>query len=153
MLLDLWNRLQSVPYGNKIFSFALGLKVPYTSTIHPEVLHLEAGQARVRIRDKRRVRNHLNSIHAIALMNLGELVSGLAVMSSLPKSARAIPTRLEIDFIKKARGTLTAFSEFKESIENVSEKKTCEVIAEIKNESGEVVSRVKAHWLIRPGKA
>jgi len=109
---------------------------------------LEPGRAVVTMKDRRRVRNHLHSIHAVALMNMGEAASGLAVVSRIPANARAIITHLEIDFLKKARGTLTAVGEFKENLPSPLVKTSFEVQAIITNAAGEAVAKVTAHWLV-----
>ena len=77
---QLWATCRQLPGGRKLFSRTIGRMAPYTGNIDCEVESLRAGHATVSMRDRRAVRNHLNSIHAIALMNLGEVATGLAVM-------------------------------------------------------------------------
>ncbi|MBV2095811.1 MAG: DUF4442 domain-containing protein, partial [Candidatus Thiodiazotropha sp. (ex Codakia orbicularis)] len=93
--------------------------------------------------------NHLNSIHAIALANLGELASGLALIAAMPKTAKGIVTRLEIDYLKKARGTLTAIGEA-EVPEAINEPTSLEARATIWNRDGESVATLNVHWLLSP---
>lgn len=145
---SLWARLRGVPGGRTLFSLALGRMVPYTGTIRPRVLELRPGYARVEMRDTRRVRNHLRSIHAIALANLAEAASGLAVVYALPDSARGILVGLSVEYTKKARGTLTAVCDC--DVPDTTVRGEHEIPVEIRDAAGDVVVRARARWVIGP---
>jgi len=145
---SLWDRFSPLPGGKAIFSRLLGRMAPYTGTIRPRIVELRSGYARVEMADRRRVRNHLNSVHAIALMNLAEVSSGLALTYDLPSDARAILTGLSIEFLKKARGTLTAVAELE--VPRTSVRQEYEFESVIRDAAGEVVARAKARWLVGP---
>ncbi len=147
-LLDSWNRLRNVPGGKTLFRFFLGRRVPYTGTISPEVMELEPGRVRVGMRDRPGLRNHLKSVHAVALTNLAELATGLAVTSSLPRSARGIPTGFSIEFMKKARGRIEAHCSAK--IESTDEERDIDVRADLLDQSGDTVARFNARWRVGP---
>jgi hypothetical protein len=83
-LLGLWRRLAPLPGGPWLFSRIFGFMVPYSGSVGPRVRVFEPGHAEVEIPDRRSNRQHLGSVHAIALMNLAEMTSGLAVMAGLP---------------------------------------------------------------------
>ncbi len=144
----LWNVLRHAPGGGIVMGQLIGNMAPYTGTIRPEVLTLEEGYARVRMRDRRTVRNHLRSVHAIALMNLGEVSTGVAMMFSLPAGMRGIITHLEMDYLKKARGPITA--ECRCPPAPAGERGEYDVTAELLDESGTVVARALARWLVGP---
>ncbi len=146
-LVKWWKKLQSFPAGDRLFSFALGRIAPYSGSISPRIEALSPGHARVTIKDRRKVRNHLKSIHAIALINLGEIASGLAVLSAIPDTMRGILLGLEAEYVKKARGKLTATAKFNLPSE-INDNSTVKVTAELINEAGELVTRVHAIWLL-----
>src|SRR5438046_858759 len=103
-----WARLNSVPCGGWLVSRVVGWVVPYSRTVGAHVRELRPGYCRVTLRDRRKVRNHFQSIHAVALINLGELASGLATTLALPPDVRGIPIRVTAEYLRKARGRLTA---------------------------------------------
>ena len=143
-----WNRLNSLPGGIWIFNRFLRWFNPYSGSIHPYVIELRPGYARIKLHDKRRIRNHLNSIHALALANLGELTSGLALLNGLPENTRGIPTKITTDFYKKARGQLVAESH--SGMPRVSETMDYEVSAEIQDSNGDMVARTVVNWQLGP---
>ncbi|MDH3207072.1 MAG: DUF4442 domain-containing protein [Gemmatimonadota bacterium] len=147
-LLRLWARLSPLPGGRWLFSRLLGRTVPYTDSMRATVMEFEPGHVRVELRERRRVRNHLGSVHAIALANLGELSTGLAVLGALPPTARGILTGIEMNYVKKARGVLSA--EARCQLGDVSAAQEQAVEAQITDRAGDVVATARAKWLLSP---
>ena len=143
-LLALWRRCERLPFGRAIFGALFARQVPYSASIGASVLALEPGHVRLALRDRRAVRNHLGSIHAVALTNLGELASGLAMTAAMPTDVRGIVTRIETEYRKKARGTLVA--ESRVDFPEVTGDTDLDVRAEIRDVSGELVAVVLVKW-------
>jgi len=108
VVIERWSRAKCSRLGRRLFSRALGRFAPYTGTIGARVEELEHGHSLVTMRDRKAVRNHLNSVHAVALANLTEVSGSLAIIASMQPNTRMIPVRLETEYVKKARGLLTA---------------------------------------------
>ena len=137
--------LKRIPGGRWIFSRLVGLFVPYAGTLRADILEMAEGSAVVSMPDRRGVRNHLNSIHALALANLGELTANLALLTLCPPHGRFIVTRLEVDYLKKARGPLTCACDVPADLPWATIERTA-ATANLTDHEGDVVSRVTVYW-------
>lgn len=147
---EAWDRLHALPGGKRLFSRVVGTMAPYTGSIGAQVVELSHGRSRVELRDRRAVRNHLRSIHAIALANLAELAGNIVVAYSMPDDARFIVAGMSMEYLKKARGTLSASSDI--AVPATSERVELEVPVSIRDASGDEVARATLRTLIGPKK-
>jgi len=143
-VLSLWRRCAGLPFGRQLFGALFAKQVPYSGSIGATVLDLAPGRAKLALRDRRAVRNHLGSIHAVALTNLGELASGLAMTTALPAGVRGIVLRIETVYLKKARGTLVC--DCRANVPEVAGDLNHEVHAEIRDGGGDIVASVRVVW-------
>ncbi|WP_341913481.1 DUF4442 domain-containing protein [Ferrovibrio terrae] len=148
-VLKQWAGLCRLPFGRHLFNLMIGLTVPYAATIGPQVVELVPGYARARMTDRRRVRNHLRSLHAVALTNLAELTANLALMSRQPaKGTRWIVTGFDSDYLKKARGPITA--ECRIAPLDWSVAQPLDGLVELRDAGGDMVMVARPRWRIGP---
>ena len=145
---DAWNLLSGLPGGKVLFSRLIGRVAPYTGSITATVTALREGYAQVVMQDRPRLRNHLSSVHAIALANLAELCGNVALAYSLPDDARFIVAGLSIDYVKKARGAITATSDC--PVPRSSARVELEVPVVMRDDSGDEVARAVLRSLVGP---
>jgi acyl-coenzyme A thioesterase PaaI-like protein len=111
-VLSLWRRVASVPVvGSRLFSLAFSQKAPYFATIRPRFTVIEPNRAELVIPDRRRVHNHLGTVHAIALCNGLEAAMGALAEVSIPASKRWIPKGMTVSYTAKAVGDITCIAE------------------------------------------
>jgi acyl-coenzyme A thioesterase PaaI-like protein len=144
----MWRRLSPLPGGRWIFSRLLGWMVPYSGTIRPQVERLDPGNVRLRFSDRRGLRNHLHSVHAIALANGAELASGLAMITALPPGVRGIVTQITVRYPKKARGTLVAEAQC--TVPAIHGPEDHEFESTVTDAAGDVVARATVRWRLAP---
>jgi uncharacterized protein (TIGR00369 family) len=151
MIRSAWHRLGALPGGKRLFSVLVGQAAPYTGTLGANVLELRDGYARVRLRDRRAVRNHLGSVHAVALANLCEMTGNLAMAYSIPDDARFIVAGMSIDYLKKARGPITGESNC--PIPPTNDKTVFDVPVVLRDEAGDEVAKAVLRTQVGPKKA
>ena len=110
-ILDLWNKLSALPQGERIFSFAFSRKAPYFGSIHPRFTVIEPNHAELVIPDRRRVHNHIGTVHAIALCNGLEAAMGALAEATIPRDKRWIPKGMTVSYTAKATSDITCIAE------------------------------------------
>ena len=106
--LQLFRFAQKLPLGTRLFSFAVNQIAPYFSSINSHIEQLEPNYARVSLKNRRSVQNHLKTVHAIAMCNMAELAAGLMTDVSIPQGSRWIPMGMNVKYLKKAKTDLVA---------------------------------------------
>ncbi|GAA1438815.1 hotdog fold domain-containing protein [Mycobacterium cookii] len=110
-VLDLWKKTSALPLGDRVFSIAFSRKAPYFASIRPRFTVIEPHRAELVIRDRRRVHNHIGSVHAIALCNGLEAAMGALAESSIPRGQRWIPQGMEVTYTARASSDITCIAE------------------------------------------
>lgn len=110
-VMDVYNRLSGWPGGHWLFSKAVAFAAPYFRSIDARFVTLQPGFCEITMRNRRKVQNHLKSVHAIAMCNMAELAGGTMTDASVPKGARWIPAGMTVRYAKKAKTDLTAIAD------------------------------------------
>lgn len=149
-LLSLYRRITRWPAGHWLFSRAVCFRAPYFATISPRFVALAPGRCEVRIRDRRRVHNHIGTVHAIALCNLAELAAGVMTDASLPASMRWIPKGMTVEYLKKAKGTLHGVATPDLPLVESATAYDLPVSVQVTDEAGDAVFRAKIAMWVSP---
>lgn len=145
---EVWDRVERIPGGKLLYSRIIGRLAPYTSSIGAVVQELRSGYSRVTMADRQKVRNHLSCVHAVALANLVELTGNLALGYSLPDDARFIVSGMSLDYLKKARGTITGECNIPPI--DSSDKREYQVPVTLRDEQGHIVVQGTLRTLVGP---
>ena len=102
------------------------------------MLQYEAGECRIRIADRRGVRNHIGTVHAIALCNMAEMAGGLATDATIPAGTRWIPKGMSVRYLKKASGRMTATAQVP-ALADAAVAQDLHALVEVRDDAGEIV--------------
>ncbi|MCM0620193.1 hotdog fold domain-containing protein [Nocardioides bruguierae] len=112
----LWRTTTNLPVvgpvlGKRVFSLLFGQKAPYFATIRPRFTVLEPNRAELVIPLRRGVKNHIGTLHAIALCNGLEAAMGALAEVTIPADKRWIPKGMDVAYTAKASSDVTCVAE------------------------------------------
>ena len=110
-VLDLYTKASRLPQGRRVFSLLFSQKAPYFATIRPRFVDIRPNHAELVIPKRRRVHNHLGTVHAIALCNGLEAAMGALAEATIPADKRWIPKGMEVGYTAKATSDITCVAE------------------------------------------
>lgn len=147
--LKLFRRWGDSAPGRWMCSRLICWQAPYFSSISPRLETLEPGRCVATIAHRRRVQNHIGTVHAIALCNLAEFVGGLATDAAMTRSLRWIPKGMSVRYLKKAVGpmraeaTLDAIGDIGSGAERIAH-------VQVKDRNGEAVFSAEIAMWVSP---
>lgn len=101
-ILKMWTNLSKFPKGKTIFSKAVDFKAPYFSTVNAKVEELQPNYAKLYLKKRRAVKNHIGTVHVIAICNMLEKAMGVCAEASIPSHLRWIPKGMDVQYTAKA---------------------------------------------------
>ncbi len=110
-VLQMWNRMSPFPGGALLFSRAVAFKAPYFKSIDAVIEELRPNFAKVKLKKRRSVQNHIGTVHAIAICNLLEMAMGVCAEASIPKGLRWIPKGIDLEYPGKAKTDVVGIAE------------------------------------------
>ncbi len=92
----------------RLLSFALGSTVKFMGTAGIKCLHLSSEKAVFRLNNKKKVRNHISTVHAAATALVAETATGMALGMHIPDGKIPVLKVMHVEYVKRTTGGLTA---------------------------------------------
>ena len=146
--LALWRRLERAPLGKALFSRIICWKAPYFGSIRPRFEEFRPGYARISMRKRRAVTNHIGTVHAIAMCNLAELAAGTMTEVTIPPSMRWLPKGMSVEYLRKAETGVEAHATVGDIAEGPG--RDVPVTVEVRDRGGETVCRAVITMWVSP---
>lgn len=151
------NTISKLPraWQQPAMSFAIGRVVRFAGTAGTRIEKLSPTECILHMPNRKKVQNHIGSVHAAAIALLAESASGFITGQSVPDSRILVIRSLEVVYLKRASGDMTAVSSFTDEqvayIKN-TEKGDIDVPVVITDATGTETAKVKMVWAWTPKK-
>ncbi|MGY4877162.1 hotdog fold domain-containing protein [Vreelandella aquamarina] len=151
-VLSLWEKLSTSAFRRWLFSRIVCVRAPYFGSIAPLFVTLRPGEAVIQMRKRRRVQNHIGTVHAIAMCNLAELAAGTMMEVSLPNSHRWIPKNMTVEYLNKATTDVRAIATLSPMPTFGADAEEIRVPVVIQDHHGETVMTASVGMWVSPRK-
>ncbi|MBD8873241.1 hotdog fold domain-containing protein [Rhodanobacter sp. DHB23] len=148
--LKLWQRLSGSPAGRWLYGRLICLRAPYFATIAPRFVVLQPGRCEIAMRDRRRVHNHIGTVHAIALCNLAELCAGMMTEATIPAGMRWIPKGMAVEYLARACGDMHATAVPEHPAAESAEGYPWPALVQVRDGAGTEVFRARIEMWLSP---
>lgn len=148
-LLALYSRVRGLPMGDWIFARMVSFRAPYFGSIGARFTDLSAERAEVFVKKRRRVTNHIGTVHAIAMANACELAAGTLCEAATPRSSRWIPRGMTIEYRAKAASSVRAVAVLDAPIET-ERSYDVSIPVDVIDEDGNVVVHADISMYVSP---
>jgi uncharacterized protein (TIGR00369 family) len=109
---QLISRIEALPvpraWQQRLVTLGVGLTVPYLATSSVQFEQVTDASVTLSLKNRRRVQNHMKSVHASAMFLLAEAATGTVLNANLPEGSRFSTTHIEVDYLRRAEGDLKA---------------------------------------------
>ncbi|MDD9347144.1 hotdog fold domain-containing protein, partial [Mumia sp.] len=97
--LAMYERLTTLPLGGRLFDLAFSLKAPYFRTVRPRIRQMRPHRAELVLPKRWAVKNHIGTVHAIAVCNGLEAAMGLLAEATVPDGYRWLPKGMDVSYL------------------------------------------------------
>lgn len=110
------NRINLLPPALRVpvRSYLIGRAVPFAATASCRIEELTPHRCVIRMANKRKVQNHIKSVHAAAMALLTESATGMLTGMSVPDDRLLVLKSMELVYVKRATGDMTAVANLDE---------------------------------------
>lgn len=95
---------------SKALTAFFGKMVKFTGTTGITIEELNEQRAIIFLKNKKSVRNHIGSVHAVASILIAESATGYVVGMNIPDSAVPVIKTIKADYVKRAKGDMKAIA-------------------------------------------
>ena len=119
--------------SSRLLTWMFRFKVKLTGTVGIEVVETDLQRVVFRQKNRKKVQNHIGSVHAAGMALLAESATGFIVGTNLPSDKLPLIKTMKLDYVKRATGDMRAEAWLtNEQIQQLTSEEKGEVTVSVK---------------------